>query len=993
MKNAFSLSFLTDPTVFAVNRLPAHASFRSEDAGDHALIDLNGDWHFQVLANPALVNWAFSDDAFDCSGWKTISVPSEMQLEGYGSPQYVNIMYPWDGHEALTPPMIPKEHNPVGLYCRYITLDALAPRTFISFQGVETAFALWVNGRFIGYSEDSFTPADFELTHALKKGRNKIAVAVFRFSSASWLEDQDFMRLSGIMRDVFLYTSGKARVSDLVIKTDVDPQNKSAKLLLEITTENCEDMTLDAAIEAPDGTRVASLTAPAKDDAAIKTTIKDIALWSAENPVLYTLVLSLCDENGAIQRIRQSFGFRRTEIKDGLWLINGERLVIHGVNRHDASCLHGRSVTKEEMRWDLTQMKRHNINAVRTCHYPNQTYLYDLCDQLGLYVLDETNLETHGTWGYEGDSIDLALPGHKPEWTGAVIDRVNSMVRRDRNHPCIIGWSLGNESYYGDNFRHMRAHIRGLDKFTPIHYEGVSAWPEYADVSDVTSFMYAKTADLEKMLERPLDKPIILCEYSHAMGNSCGGIHKYMALTVRYPSFQGGFIWDFIDQAYVLHDAQGKAYMGYGGDFGDRPNDGNFCGNGIVLADRKLTPKMQLVKTVYQYADIKPDETGVTVTNRYLFTNLSAYTAMVTWAVEGEVLRAQYMTLDVAPGQTKRFPLPALECEQAGERVITVSLLTKEPTPWAEMGYELAFGQCVLPFAPKAAHREASPLRIVRGDYNTGVYTDRLSALFSPKFGLVSIKLCGEELVQTPPTPNFWRALTDNDRGNGLGLRAAMWKTAGEYAVPQNGYTVKAERDQVAIAYTYILPTAKTTTCDMIFTVKSDSTLHVEMAYHAKNGLPEMPEFSFMAALDGRYHNLRWYGYGREDSYEDTVQGARLGLFAATTQECFTPYLKPQECGNKMGVRFMELLNDKGRGVLITCDAPLAVSALPYTPSEVEQARHPNELPDSSRTILRISARKMGVGGDDSWGAPVHEEYRIPSDRDMRFGFTIEPAS
>ncbi|MEG0897188.1 MAG: glycoside hydrolase family 2 TIM barrel-domain containing protein, partial [Ruthenibacterium sp.] len=438
----FTISMLSDPTCFAVNRLPAHAAFETEKDENNQMQTLSGAWWFQYAENPSTVNWDFVSSTFDCTAWNQIKVPAEIQREGYDKPHYVNRMYPWDGVEEVKYPNVPVRFNPVAQYVKYVTLETLAPRTFISFQGAETALALWVNGQFVGYSEDSYTPADFELTQYLSVGENKIAVAVFKFSTGSWLEDQDFWRMSGLMRDVFLYTSPETRVADFYFSPVVDLAAKTAEVHLTLTLENAKTVDrvscelLDAC-----GRCVASAQAPADRYTQLDFSVENVALWSAEQPNLYQLVLCYQSESGEIiQKITDTVGFKTSEIKDGLWYVNGKRLVINGVNRHDFSHINGRSVSKEEMLWDVVQMKRHNINAVRTCHYPNQTYFYQLCNKYGVYVMDETNLETHGTWKYGVDALDAALPGSKPEWKDIVVDRTCSMFERDKNLPCVISW-------------------------------------------------------------------------------------------------------------------------------------------------------------------------------------------------------------------------------------------------------------------------------------------------------------------------------------------------------------------------------------------------------------------------------------------------------------------------------------------------------------------------------------------------------------------------
>lgn len=694
------------------------------------------------------------------------------------------------------------------------------------------------------------------------------------------------------------------------------------------------------------------------------------------------------DEN-ILQEILYEVGFKRSEIIDGIWYINGKRLVINGVNRHDSSHLNGRSVTRDEMLWDILQMKRHNVNAVRTCHYPSQNYIYELCNHFGIYVMDETNLETHGTCMPKIEDFDMNIPGNKPEWKDISVDRTNSMFQRDKNLACIISWSLGNESNGGENFRHMKQAIRDNDAVTPVHYECVWRSEKYSDVSDLMSSMYTNAEEISTQLENRLNQPRMLCEYSHAMGNSCGGMHKYIELTEKYEQYQGGFIWDYIDQAILTKDCYGKEFLGFGGDFGDQPNDHNFCINGLIFGDRTLSPKMQLVKTMYQPAKITVDKTKVTIWNKNLFVNLNKYDGICTVMHNGEEVLYKEIEFDVPALETKAFELPIEEYFQGGEYVVTVSLLLKENTLWEDAGYEVMFGQYSYKVEESpVVHR--GDLRVVNTINNIGIYGDNFSCFFSTLKGLKSYKIGDKELITSGAKLNFWRAPTDNDIGNKMSYDLAMWKTAGLYAKIINVDFTKAENSAI-IKYTYSLPTFIETTTDVIYEIFGDGTIDISMKYFGKKGLPMMPEFSLMIGFDRDLEVISWYGYGEDDSYQDTMQGAKLGVFTSTVDESLKPYVIPQESGNKYGVRWFVVTNERGEGVHIATQTPLEISALPYTPHQIEAFDHPNKLPDIYETILRISKYKMGIGGDDSWGAAVHKEYCISAENDMEFTFSISP--
>lgn len=990
----FDPKCINDPSVFGVNRMEPHTDMNVIENNHNSKKMINGLWNFNYSKNPELVNWDFVKEDFDCSSWDKIIVPGEIQLQKYDKPHYTNSMYPWDGVENVHYPEVPERFNPVGQYSRNIDIENTDDRTFISFQGVETGFALFVNGSFVGYSEDSFTPADFEITGYIKKGINKISAAVFKFTTGSWLEDQDYWRMSGIMRDVFIYTTPKTRVSDFYVHSDVDVESRSADISLSVSCENVHGNCLVKYFiyDSSKNIVVENQSEVLSGENLIDFSINNINLWSAEKPYLYTFVIQLVRKEEILQEINHKIGFIRSEIKDGIWYINNKRLVINGVNRHDFSCINGRSVTKEEMLWDVIQMKRHNINAVRTCHYPDQTYFYELCNEYGIYVMDETNLETHGTWKYDAECLDEALPGSKPEWRDIVVSRVKAMFERDKNHPSIISWSLGNESYGGENFRHMKNAIRQKDSIKPIHYEGIWHCKEFSDVTDVTSGMYIKVAQIEEIFKKPQKKPFILCEYCHAMGNSCGGMHKYIELTEKIRQYQGGFIWDFIDQALETYDAYGKKFYGFGGDFGDRPNDLNFCVNGLVFGNRQLSPKMQLVKTCYQNVKIKVSKNSVEIFNKYLFTNINEFDATYVVLLDGKEMCNKSMVFDVEPLKAKKFNLPEFKFNDSGEYVITVSLNLKSDTLWEKKGYEVAFGQfiCKEEGGNKTKSECYPSLRIEDSRFNLGIYTDKVSCIISKNKGVMTSYKIGEnEIITTVPKPNFWRAPTDNDRGNDMPLRLAQWKTAGLYCKNSN-FDYGWQNNNFYVDIEYVLPTATETTCNIRYTFSPDSKLEVVMNYYGAKGLPDMPEFSFMMGIDKKYSNIKWYGYGPDDSYCDTVQGAKLGLYQSTVKDSMKPYVVPQETGNKSGVRFMSVTDERNMGIRITCENPLDISVLPYNPHQIESFDHPNKLPDIYESVLRISERKMGVGGDDSWGAPVHPEYCLGSEQNRSFSFAID---
>lgn len=993
----FDYNWVADPRFFAVNRLPAHSSHRfyatSEEMNTRCSsfrYSLNGLWHFSYAKNDALAPKGFEAPSFDCKSWDTIRVPGHIQMQGYDKPQYANVQYPWSGRETLHPGEIPTDFNPVGSYVKYFTVpDHLKHRPlFISFQGVESAFALWLNGQFVGYSEDSFTPAEFDLTDFVTDGENKLAVQVFKWSSGSWLEQQDFWRFSGIFREVYLFTVPATHVQDLFVKTDLSEDFSSAKLTLDLTLTGALTGSVTAQLFSADFAPLQSVSSDITDETlTLTTTVPAPKLWSAEQPNLYTLAILIGDEDGRIVEIvPQPIGFRRFELKDGIMHLNGKRIVFKGVNRHEFSCIHGRALTEEDMVLDVQNMKRYNINAVRTSHYPNQSRFYELCDEYGLYVIDETNLETHGTWGV-GANEDT-LPNVKEEWLAPVLDRANSMFQRDKNHPSILIWSCGNESYGGENIYKMSEFFRAHDSSRLVHYEGVCHDRRFNATSDIESQMYPSVANIEAFLAKDRSKPFICCEYTHSMGNSNGAMHWYTDLTDRESSYQGGFIWDFVDQSILTKDRYGNEYQAVGGDFGDRPTDYGFSVNGIFFGDRTPTPKLQEVKFNYQNFSLLPDKTSLKIRNKSLFTNANAYNLKVSLYKDGRLLSSGTKSIDVEPLSETSIALPFQEKTEAGEYSINAQLLLKADTPWAKCGHEVAFGQYVYRVdAPSAV--PTGQVRVEEDDYNIGVLGEHFRVLFSKMVaGLASYCYNGRELLSSIPLPNFWRAPTDNDQGNQFGFRYAQWKIASLYP-KKTGVSLRQTPHSAVVTYTYDLPTTPASTCMVSYEVFADGRVETTLTCPKTKGLMAMPEFGMLFKLPCEYNQLEWYGYGPEENYCDRKQGARLGVFHNRVEDNLTPYVMPQECGNKTGVRWAKLTDASGAGMQFAADA-MEFSALPYTPHELENASHHYELPPVYHTVVKCSLQQMGVGGDDSWGACTHPEYCLPAETAMSFTFSFQ---
>ncbi len=997
----FDLSRIADPSFFADGRLPArsdHRWFASEDelrAGTSSYEqNLNGLWKFHYARNPEQTIAGFQQPEFDVADWDDIPVPAHIQLHGYGRPQYANVQYPWDGHEQIVPGEIPTRFNPVGSYVTDFVLERPSrsgERVVITFHGAESAIALWLNGTYVGYAEDSFTPSSFDITDALVDGPNRLAAQVFTWSGGSWLEDQDFYRFSGIFRDVVLTHRPVAHVADLHVRTVIDGASAEVVVAAEIDGEGELSAQLDGV-----GTLVRG------EDGTLRVRIENARLWSPEDPYLYDLVLHLHTGTGEVAEvIRQRVGVRRFEIEGGVLRLNGERVVFFGVNRHEFG-LQGRVMTREQTAADLRLLKSIGVNAIRTSHYPNNSFFYDLADEFGFLVIDEMNLETHGIWDAvrAGDlPVSDALPGDRAEWRDALLDRATSLLRRDRNHPCVVIWSCGNESFGGTLIRDVADYFRSADD-RPVHYEGVDWDPRYPETTDIVSRMYTPAAQIEEFLATNREKPFILCEYAHAMGNSFGAVDRYLDLAYRDELFQGGFIWDFSDQAIELTDRYGNTYFGYGGDNGEAPHDSDFSGNGILFADHTPKPFVQEVSYLYQPLKLTVERDGVSIENRNLFTSTAAYSAVATLRTDGRTLLTATIESDIAAGERGFVPFDFEVPRLPGEYTIDVEFFHRSVTAWAEAGARVARGQgvVIVDGAPPAPTSGARP-ELIHGIHNIGVRGEHFEALFSQLYGgLVSYRYGstrdgGRELLAAMPKPSFWHAPTSNERGWGAPFEDGQWLLASRYARaagrPLHTARVTTDDESVTVSYTYDLPTRPASSCDVDYRVTGDGRIEVTLSMTVAEELPDLPEFGMMLLISPEHDHLRWYGDGPEESAVDRRLGARRDVFDADVATQLTPYLRPQEAGSHAGVRWAEVTDRRGWGVRVDSEDGMEFSALPWTPFEIENADHHHELPPTRHTVLRPALMRRGVAGDDSWGARTHPEFMIPTDSPLRFRFAF----
>ena len=1026
----FDLNIVKDPRCYEQNRLAPHsdqvpyANYRemTDGSGSSLRESLNGHWFFHYARNFGQMPQGFEKDDFDVSGWNTIKVPGHFETQGYGKPHYTNVAYPWDGREDVKPGQIPTRFNAVGSYVTFFESRGDWSNVFICFEGVDSAYAVYLNGHYVGYATGSFTPSDFDLTPYVREGQNRLAVRVFKYSSGSHLEDQDFWRMSGIFRPVFLYTKPQVHLEDIFVKASLD--DTYTKPILTGTARLSAAGALQLYLVDGDG-KICSkcfVGEAQKDfDFALDLTGLNLAPWSAEHPNLYSLVCQVlpqgvadtakydregenADTNleGLLKLDEYSLetslirvGFRRFEMKDGIMLFNGKRIVFNGVNRHEFSAMGGRTVPDSEIYEDLLTMKRNNINAVRTSHYPNSSIFYKLCDELGLYVIDETNLETHGSWQNLGvdTHTEYTLPDGHPEWHDAVLARGKAMVERDKNHPCVVIWSCGNESFGGQTLFDLSNYFRERDPSRLVHYEGIFHDRRFNGTSDMESQMYTTVAGVEKFLAENPEKPFIMCEYTHAMGQSNGGMKLYTDLAKRNPRYQGGFIWDYKDQAFLVQNSSGVEYYAYGGDFDDFPTEYNFSGNGITYADGSETSKMAEVKYNYQNFVLEPSRDTIKITNYSLFTNTNEYIFRVRLLQNGTEVNSYTDSVSVEPGQSIEVPtnlqylddnLAAGNYDESDEYVLQASFELKEDTPWADAGYEIAFGETVLckPEVYTKLGGRGEDLELLVTGQHYGVIGKTFRLLFSKgQGGLVSYQVGGIEYLNGMPRPNFWRAPTDNDRGNKMPYRDAVWRSAGAFATCV-GHEGKRVDDHVEISFKMQLATLPVEAfVTMTYCVYGSGQIKLDVDYKKAEGLPELPEFGVLMPVKAQFSDVEFYGRGPDSNYYDRKDGYKLGYYTSTTLDEFEMYLRPQECGNHCDSRFFLVKDDKSdHGLIVKClRDPFNFSALPWTPFQIEEALHPFELPDVNRTVLKINSAMMGVGGDDSWGAPVLEQYRLPN--------------
>ncbi len=1016
-----------NPGVNQINRLPMRSSFFAFETigaarvGDRAasqrFLSLNGAWSFHWSRNPGERPAGFENPAYDISSWGRISVPGNWELHGYGVPHYVNIEYVFPANQ----PFVPEDYNPVGSYRRSFDLPAgwTGEQIVLHFGAVNSAYYVWVNGLLAGYSEDAKLPAEFDVTNLLKPGRNDIAVEAYRFSDGSYLEDQDMWSLSGIEREVYLFARPQAHIADLAVDAGLAEDASTGLLSVRADVSRAAlQQRGSAELRLFDGQReVFTQTLPVHGGGTVtfKHSLPQIDPWSAETPKLYTLELALRDRQGrVIEAIRRDIGFRSVAVQGGQLKVNGRAVTIRGVNRHEHDPETGRVMSRERMEQDIRLMKQLNVNAVRTAHYPNAPYLYELADRHGIYILDEANIESH-EYMQLGDRAlapqtraDFQL-GYKPEWELAHLERVERMVRRDRNHPSIILWSLGNEAGTGPAFEKAAALVRRIDPTRPVTYGGFGTVDGHSVLaySDIYTPMYDPVAEMLDYAQSDNPQPMIQAEYAHAMGNSLGNFQEYWDAIHASPKLQGGFVWDWADQTLYKTDERGRRFFAYGDDFGPspRPDTDNFLANGILQSDRSFNPHAWELKKVYQPIAFALGENGrLVITNRHDFIGLDRFRFHWRMEVGGIITaRGELDMPPVAAGQSAELDLPqaALAVTPRTEHFLTIQAQALDNAiPLVDAGAIVAWEQFVLGSVPEFTARQSAEPAIVRLDGESLLVETVHGGTVT--FNRVSGKIMqwsigGEDLLVAGLVPNLWRAPTDNDSGNEWMIKTSgIWKNAAaNRRLASFGHRIEGNAAIVSTRYALGDGAGEFT---IQYRVLGNGEIEVTGSFlPGRQGLPILPRVGMNLQLAGAYANLEWFGRGPHENYRDRNTGAAIGRYSSTVAEQYHDYSRPQETGNKTDVRWLMLRDAQGRGLAIASAEVFEFSALPVLQGDLDHDRsrsapnrHGGLIEFRDLVSLNIDHLQMGVGGDDSWGAVPLPQYRIPA-RDFTWHFRMIP--
>ena len=1010
-----------NPGVFGEGRLPYRATAypypttQSAIAGDFQaspyFLSLNGDWKFKFSTGPDQRPVDFYKTDYNTADWATIPVPSNWEMQGYGTPIYTNTNYVFERNQ----PYVPHDDNPVGSYKRTFELPAdwLGREVFLHFASSTAGMYVWVNGEKVGYVQNTKGPSEFDITRLVKPGENQIACEVYRWTDGSYLEDQDFWRLSGIERDVYLYSTAQQRIADFFANGDLDKGYKNGLLKLDVKLQNLADRAsgnrlsielLDAqGKKVYSASKAVSLSAEASRDLSFTGKIAKVNKWSSETPYLYTLALTLSDSKGkVVEATSARIGFRKVEIKGAQLLVNGQAIEVHGVDLHEHHQTKGHVVDRATMMDDIRMMKQHNINAVRTSHYPQTPLWYDLCDQYGIFLVDEANVEIHGygTWSSNRD----IHPGNLPEWRAQILDRQHALVERDKNHPSVITWSLGNESGNGDNFIAAYEWIKGRDNSRPVQYEQFGD----GENTDITCPMYPSIEAMQEYADRANPPhPYIMCEYAHAMGNSTGNFQEYFDIIRNSPHMQGGFIWDWVDQGFLTKDGNGKPYWAYGGDFGAQnyTHDENFCCNGLVQPDRTAHPGLMEVKKVYQDIRFVPADVAngeFVVENHFMYRDLSDYDFR--WELLQDGRKTAEGTLDIVlpAGQSKKVKaaLPEVDLTDGKDYRLSVYAHAKNGDDIIPQGHEVAREQFKLAQGTYAQWPDVKgslpTLSTHRKGYTEFNCANGVQITIDTNNGqLRGYSVKGHKIMDGTGQPNFWRAPTDNDWGNNAHRRYNAWRCAMDNAklVKKD---VKEEGDRYVLTFDYDLKDVDAS-YTLVYTVYPDGRLGVSSSLKGTESTPSLMRVGYQLAMPKSYDDFTWMGRGPWENYSDRNTSSFIGVWNGKVKDQFYPYIRPQETGNKTDVRWASLTDSKGYGLKVDGMQALNVSALDVLPADLDpgmskkQQHNSDVRHDRTRVYFNIDLAQRGLGGDNSWGAAPHKPYRLSGNADYSYSFLLTP--
>lgn len=1018
---------LENPTIQGINKEHPRAAFVSYSSREAAMqndrekssqwMSLNGPWKFKFVTGVSNRIEDFAATNLDLSDWDETTVPSNMEIQGYGIPIYTNVSYEFYPHWNFKPPYINYlEKNNIGYYRREIEIPQSwnGQQVFVHFGSIKSVGFVWVNGQKVGMSKDSKTPQEFDITKYVKPGKNSIAVEVFRWSDGSYLECQDFWRLSGIPREVYMYAQPKVRLRDFFAQSALDDSYTNGVLDLDVELKNHtgNKVTHSVSYEIIDnaGKKISSGNKAIEISDSIATmkfgdTISNVKPWSAEIPYLYTLLLTMNDATGkTTEATAIKIGFRTSEIKNGQYLVNGQPVLLKGVNLHEFNQITGQVVNEADVTLDMERMKQLNVNAIRLSHYPQPALFYDLADKYGFYVVDEANIESHGM-GYDrakGKSL-----GNNLDWTEAHLFRTRNMFERTKNHASVVIWSLGNEAGNGYNFYQTYLFIRSRDKMRPIQYE--QAGHEWN--TDIVCPMYAKPHHIEHYANTYTDRPLILCEYAHAMGNSMGNLKDYWEIIEKYPNLQGGFIWDWVDQGLVNENEKGN-FWAYGGDYGPpgTPSDGNFLINGVVFPDRSLKPHSYEVKQVYQNIGFKSEnlEKGqLEIMNKFFFVNLSKYDFSYQITANGKVVKSGKLPiLDIAPQQSKivNIDLKGVSARPGVEYFVNLSAKMRTAENLLPQDWEIAAEQIKLPIeaskAPynmaksgKVSYKEGTTIDIAGNGFSLAI--DRKSGV------IISYKTKGKEMLVNGfgPRPAFWRGTTDNDYGWRMPRVARLWKKASENAPKAASVKTSQLENAVQVEVVYNLDSLHST-WQTLYTVMGNGMVKVDnKLVTTEDAVSVIPRVGMKMHLSSELSQVEYFGRGPWENYSDRSASTFVGRYKTTVADMYVPYIRPQENGHRTDVRWLALSRSDGSGLLVVADSLIEFNASNNTvedfdagPNKDKNLRHANDIKPRDLVELHVDYRMIGVAGDDSWGAMPHEPYLVkPSADGHGYSFTLIP--